>query len=342
MPKVEINQESFVSGELGPPLFGRTDIPQWESALALCENFILKPSGAAVTCPGTEFINDAKFTAIGSIDSDLLLYLKANGTDGSTQFVDSSLYQRTVTAKGNSVIDTAQSVFGGASALFGGGASDQLWVPDDDVWAFVGVDFTIKMRVRFSTVAPGTYALLSQWSDATDRSWYVAYQTNSGGGTDKRILFYHSQNGFTEVVSEVDITATPLLTDTWYELAFVRSGSSLYYYLNGVRIGTGAVSQAFYNSTRRLNISGYSDGTGANQTLNSWVDEVQIWKRALHTGDTYDEADEELDESGNPFSIRTYGRSRLVPFIFSRNDAYIMEVGEGYFRFYTNGALVEA
>lgn len=32
--------------------------------------------------------------------------------------------------------------------------------------------------------------------------------------------------------------------------------------------------------------------------------------------------------------------SRLIPFIFSRTDSYIIEMGVGYFRFYTNGAVV--
>ena len=32
--------------------------------------------------------------------------------------------------------------------------------------------------------------------------------------------------------------------------------------------------------------------------------------------------------------------SRLLPFIFSRSDSYIIEVGVGYFRFYTDGAVV--
>ncbi|RTK93044.1 hypothetical protein EKI60_06420 [Candidatus Saccharibacteria bacterium] len=32
--------------------------------------------------------------------------------------------------------------------------------------------------------------------------------------------------------------------------------------------------------------------------------------------------------------------SRLIPFIFSRTDSYVIEMGVGYFRFYNNGAIV--
>jgi len=31
---------------------------------------------------------------------------------------------------------------------------------------------------------------------------------------------------------------------------------------------------------------------------------------------------------------------RIIPFVFSKNDAYIIEIGEGYFRFYADGGIV--
>jgi len=34
------------------------------------------------------------------------------------------------------------------------------------------------------------------------------------------------------------------------------------------------------------------------------------------------------------------GFVRLIPFTFSRTDSYIIEIGVGYFRFYTDGAVV--
>lgn len=33
---------------------------------------------------------------------------------------------------------------------------------------------------------------------------------------------------------------------------------------------------------------------------------------------------------------------RLLQFVFSRSDAYIIEFGVGYFRFYTDGAVITA
>ncbi len=33
-------------------------------------------------------------------------------------------------------------------------------------------------------------------------------------------------------------------------------------------------------------------------------------------------------------------RTRLIKFIFNRSDAYVIEMGQYYFRFYTNGGVV--
>lgn len=43
-----------------------------------------------------------------------------DGADAATTFTDSETTPKTVTANGNAQIDTAQSKFGGASALFDG------------------------------------------------------------------------------------------------------------------------------------------------------------------------------------------------------------------------------
>jgi hypothetical protein len=58
--KVDTIQTSFVGGEFGPALFGRTDIAQYANALATLENFLIRPFGSLISTPGTEFINECK------------------------------------------------------------------------------------------------------------------------------------------------------------------------------------------------------------------------------------------------------------------------------------------
>ena len=58
--KIDTIQTSFVSGELAPTLFGRTDIAQYPNAVAVLENFLIRPYGPIISTPGTEFINECK------------------------------------------------------------------------------------------------------------------------------------------------------------------------------------------------------------------------------------------------------------------------------------------
>lgn len=51
---------SFVSGEVTPRFFGRTDTGQYNSALEKSENFIVYPQGGATRRPGTYFVHDCK------------------------------------------------------------------------------------------------------------------------------------------------------------------------------------------------------------------------------------------------------------------------------------------
>lgn len=60
MAKVDTIQTSFAVGELAPSLFGRTDIAQYANAVAILENFLIKPSGSIISTPGTEYIYACK------------------------------------------------------------------------------------------------------------------------------------------------------------------------------------------------------------------------------------------------------------------------------------------
>lgn len=58
--KLDTIQTSFVGGEIAPTLFGRTDIAQYETAVAQLENFLVRPYGPVISTPGTEFISECK------------------------------------------------------------------------------------------------------------------------------------------------------------------------------------------------------------------------------------------------------------------------------------------
>ena len=66
-----------------------------------------------------------------------------NGTNGSTTMTDSSKNNLTVTSNNGTAITTAQSKFGGASALFDG-TNDYVTTPNNSVFDFGTNDFTIE------------------------------------------------------------------------------------------------------------------------------------------------------------------------------------------------------
>ena len=56
MAKQDIIQTSFSTGEIGPSLYGRNDIAQYENACAIVENFIPRSYGPAISAPGSRYV----------------------------------------------------------------------------------------------------------------------------------------------------------------------------------------------------------------------------------------------------------------------------------------------
>ncbi len=89
----------------------------------------------------------ATTTSASANSANTVLLLHADGSNGSTVFVDSGSNGKTVTAYGNAQISTAQSKFGGASAYFDGNG-DYLSVPSSDDWSFGTEAFTMEAWIR--------------------------------------------------------------------------------------------------------------------------------------------------------------------------------------------------
>ena len=63
MPRTTLALTSFVSGELGAKLDGRTDFNKYATGAKTLENFLVHPQGAATRRVGTKFIAEVKNTA---------------------------------------------------------------------------------------------------------------------------------------------------------------------------------------------------------------------------------------------------------------------------------------
>ena len=63
MPRTTLALTSFVSGELGAKLDGRTDFSKYNSGAKTLQNFLVHPQGAATRRVGTKFIAEVKSSA---------------------------------------------------------------------------------------------------------------------------------------------------------------------------------------------------------------------------------------------------------------------------------------
>jgi hypothetical protein len=76
--------------------------------------------------------------------------------------------------------------------------------------------------------------------------------------------------------------ATTLTLNAWNHLAWVRSGNTLYFYLNGTQDGSVGINYTLTSGSIGLTIG--KQGNAASYYLNGYISEVEIYAGiALHT-----------------------------------------------------------
>ena len=204
-----------------------------------------------------------------AIDGNTKLLLHCDGADGSSSFPDSSWSNHTVTLSGSPVVDTDQSQFGGASAMFS--ASDALLLDGGADFVFGAGDFTIDFRLQLRSFPtdPDNPALAVLYDGRADslESIVPALWLDSG------VLTYHV-NGVDQIVG-----ATTLDVNVWYHVALTRGLSTTRLFLNGVQEGGTYTDTNSYNinpARPAIGDSGYDLANGAG--LDGWIDELQVSK----------------------------------------------------------------
>jgi RHS repeat-associated protein/uncharacterized repeat protein (TIGR01451 family) len=191
-------------------------------------------------------------------NANTVTLLRMNGVDGATTFVDET--GKAWTRLGNAQIDTAQSVFGGASGLFDG-SGDYLTAPDSDDFYFNG-DFTIDSWVRFNSTS--TTQFLFQQSDRVTHAVNFYYQAGA------LVLQVYSVGGLKVSVGQ---TWSPAV-GTWYHVALVRSGNDYRMFVDGTQLGATLTDpDAIPNVASEVYIgSTYA----ATYPYNGWLDDFRI------------------------------------------------------------------
>jgi hypothetical protein len=190
------------------------------------------------------------------IDSYTKLMLHCNGEDAGTYFPDSSASNHTVIVHSDAQVDTAQSRFGGASAVFDG--DDYLEVADSADWQLHGLDWTIDCWVR----------LLNGIGNICCRS----HGTGSYEG-----FYFDLNSGYIRFITDDNSTqitgvhGIPL--NAWTHVAAVRYGSTITLYVDGVSKASATADVQEYSAS--LHIGFLGDYT---EYLQGWIDEFRISK----------------------------------------------------------------
>jgi hypothetical protein len=212
---------------------------------------------AGFTPSTTPFVNDA----------NTLLLVHADGTDATTVFRDDNgaRASKGIQAIGNAQIDTAQSYFGGSSLLLDG-TDDRLEIYPTTTYD----DFTVECWIRLANNS-GTKNILSFGNESTGRVFFGLYFD--------RILW--DQYGVTGSYGNTSMSA-----NTWYHLAWSRTGSTIKLFVNGVEQtmtssgGSGTFPSGAVGNTNGIFIGTLSDGA---IDFNGHIDEVRISNSVRYT-----------------------------------------------------------
>lgn len=204
--------------------------------------------------------------------ADVSLLLHCNGTDGATTFADDGPIGHTVTAVGGAQVDTAQSKFGGASALTDA-SGDRLTVPYAASLGLATGDFTLECWVRFSLPANSVSSavLLAQTHSSYYHPWFLIANAPGGPYYTLSLVCYSDANALV-----VNIThGTQLYKDIWYHVAATRSGNTFRVFVNGASPVSASTAAALKSSSDAITVGALGSYGSRHR---GWLDDIRITK----------------------------------------------------------------
>jgi hypothetical protein len=206
----------------------------------------------------TPFVNDA----------NTLLLIHANGTDASTVFTDDTANrtQIGIIANGNAQISTAQSKFGGASALFDGNADYLETNSNLPALSFGTGDFTFEGWFRFANTN-------------ADMALYTG-STSNGDLDIRRVDDNTVRIGRVNTAWDLISGASGITSNTWHHIAIVRQSTTLTIYVDGASKGSTSNS-INYTVASQIRIGSF--GSGGGLSYNGYMDEMRVSNIARYT-----------------------------------------------------------
>ena len=213
---------------------------------------------------------DAIPSGIGGIDAYTVLMLHMDGANNGTTFTDSSASAHVMTARGGGKTTTTSPKFGTASYI-GDGTGDYVNTPDSADFNFGTAPVTVDMWVKPVNMTSYPW-LFGHYNDAVNN--YAGGYLNPNGSIGWIVLV----GGVTKL--DYVSAAGAVVTGSWQHIAFVRNGTSVLIFVDGVSKSltayTAVGANALGDFTGTFAIGCFPDGT--SNCLNGNIDEVRISK----------------------------------------------------------------
>lgn len=233
-------------------------------------------SAKTVTTNGGALLSTSiKKLGAGSLDlttSGLDSYVKLMLHMDDTGLTDSSTSAHTVTLNGTAARSSTQSKFGGYSAVFDGSTA-YLSLADHADWDFGTGDFTVDGWFYFNSLGTSSSFMWDQYVDFTNRSGaYI------GGGN---IFSFFYKVGGVELASYSANVGSYVTTSAWNHMALVRSGSTMYLFINGVSVTLTVTTPVGTNDLSGISAPLQIGGSPVEtQWMSGYIDEF-CWSKGI-------------------------------------------------------------
>jgi hypothetical protein len=139
-------------------------------------------------------------------------------------------------------------------------------------------DFTIEFFIKQNVSSTNRGILGVRTANTSQGSFMVRSYTFNG------VAMEHQNAAGTAYSTLVTDGSVNLIVGVRYHVAFVRQGTTLKVYVNGVLKGTQAIENPFWNGTAPFGIGSYYSDTASSLMTDFQMDNLRIRKEAVYTG----------------------------------------------------------